>query len=306
MRIAILGASSQIAQDLILSFSDNNNHELLLFGRNLLILREWASGVNLNLKYQIQGYGKFNNYQYDIIINFIGAGDPVKIQKMGRKVFHITEKFDNLVLDYLNTFPNTKYIFISSGAVYGGGYKNPVTTNTSAIVNINSFTFDNWYALSKLHTEIRHRNLSDLSIVDVRVFNYFSHTQDMNSKFMITDIVRALRSKKVFRTSPYDITRDFIVPSDFHNLIQSIINFKFINTALDCYTMSPISKFDLLSALEKKFQFRYHIDPSIDVVNATGSKVNYYSVNYEAADIGYYPKYSSVDGIFHEFSYLKF
>jgi hypothetical protein len=43
-----------------------------------------------------------------------------------------------------------------------------------------------------MHAEAKHRALFNFSIVDVRVFNYFSHTQDMNARFLITDIVRAI------------------------------------------------------------------------------------------------------------------
>jgi len=38
MRIAILGATSQIAKDLILSFSKNKNYDFVLFGRNVELL----------------------------------------------------------------------------------------------------------------------------------------------------------------------------------------------------------------------------------------------------------------------------
>jgi hypothetical protein len=41
-----------------------------------------------------------------------------------------------------------------------------------------------------LHAEAKHRALFNFSIVDVRVFNYFSHTQDMNARFLITDNLR--------------------------------------------------------------------------------------------------------------------
>jgi hypothetical protein len=46
------------------------------------------------------------------------------------------------------------------------------------------------------------------------VFNYFSHTQDMNARFLITDIVRAIKNKKIFKTSADNIVRDFITPLD--------------------------------------------------------------------------------------------
>jgi nucleoside-diphosphate-sugar epimerase len=189
---------------------------------------------------------------------------------------------------------------LSSGAVYGGNYQDPVDKDTVATIDINNLKSTDWYTIAKLYAEAKHRSLSDLSIVDVRVFNYFSHTQDMDARFLITDIVRAIRNQEVFKTSSDNIIRDFITPPDFYNLIQAIIDFKPTNTALDCYTKSPVAKFDLLSELESKYGLRYEIDGSIGIVNATGAKLNYYSENKIADGIGYFPKNTSLDGIIQE------
>jgi hypothetical protein len=38
---------------------------------------------------------------------------------MGSDIFKITEKYDDMVLEYLKLHKETKYFFLSSGAVYG-------------------------------------------------------------------------------------------------------------------------------------------------------------------------------------------
>ena len=301
MKVAIFGASSQIAQDLILSFSINKDYDFLLFGRNIELLEKWINSENLSERYQIQEYSEFGNHQkYDVIINFVGIGDPIKAKKMGSDIFQITEQYDNIALDYIKQHKETKYIFLSSGAVYGGNYQEPVNKDTVATIDINNLKSTDWYTLAKLYAEAKHRSLSDLSIVDVRVFNYFSHTQDMDARFLITDIVRAIINQEVFKTSSGNIIRDFITPPDFYSLIQEIIDFKSINTALDCYTKSPVSKFDLLNELKNEFGFEYEAKDGINIINASGAKLNYYSTNYSANRIGYTAKYSSLDGIFNE------
>ena len=301
MRIAILGATSQIAQDLILSFSKNQHYDFSLFGRNIELLEKWINSENLSDKYQVQEYSEFGNHQkYDVIVNFVGIGDPAKAQIMGSDIFKVTEQYDDMVLKYLKQHKKTKYIFLSSGAVYGGNYQEPVNKDTVAITDINNLKSTDWYAISKLYAEAKHRSMPELSIVDVRVFNYFSHTQDMNARFLITDIVRAIKNKEVFKTSADNIIRDFITPPDFYRLIQAIIDFKPINTALDCYTKSPVSKFDLLNELKDEFGLKYEIDRDVDIVNASGSKINYYSKNHLAGRISYFAKYSALDGIFNE------
>jgi len=301
MRIAILGATSQIAQDLILSFSKNKSYNFSLFGRNVALLQKWINSENLSDKYQVQEYSEFGNHQkYDVIINFVGIGDPIKAQIIGSDIFTITEQYDDMALDYIKQHKETKYIFLSSGAVYGGNYQEPVNKDTVATIDINNLKSTDWYTLAKLYAEAKHRSLSDLSIVDVRVFNYFSHTQDMDARFLITDIVRAIINQEVFKTSSGNIIRDFITPPDFYSLIQEIIDFKSINTALDCYTKSPVSKFDLLNELKNEFGFEYEAKDGINIINASGAKLNYYSTNYSANRIGYTAKYSSLDGIFNE------
>jgi len=305
MRIAILGATSQIAQDLILSFSKNQDYIFSLFSRNVELLEKWINSENLSDKYQIQEYSEFgDNQKYDVIINFVGVGDPAKAQKMGSDIFKITEQYDDMSLDYLKKYNKTKYIFLSSGAVYGGNYQEPIDKDTVATIDINNLKPTDWYTLAKLYAEAKHGSLPNLSIVNVRVFNYFSHTQDMNARFLITDILRAIKNKEIFKTSADNIVRDFITPPDFYNLVQAIIDFKHTNIALDCYTKSPVLKFDLLSKLEDKFALKYTVDPLADIINSTGIKANYYSTNAIAGDIGYVPKFTSLEGIVQEFYLL--
>jgi nucleoside-diphosphate-sugar epimerase len=306
MKIAILGATSQIAQDLILSFSKNKDYECLLFSRNIVLLKKWIKSANLKNSYKAKEYADFDcNESHDIIINFVGVGDPLKSKKVGNGIFKITEQYDDMALNYIDSNKKTKYIFISSGAVYGGNYQNPVNESTAATVNINNLDGTDWYRISKLYAESKHRSLAGLSIIDVRVFNYFSHSQDMRARFLITDMVRSIKNKEIFKTSEDNIVRDFMTPPDFYNLIQAVIESKPMNMALDCYTKSPISKFELLSKLKDSFGLIYEIDRSLDIVNSTGFKANYYSINKVAESIGYRAKNTSLEGIFKEISLLK-
>ena len=301
MKVAILGATSQIAQDLILSFSINKDYIFFLFGRNNELLERWINSKSLSEKYQAKEYSEFGiNQKYDVIINFVGIGDPAKAQKMGSDIFKVTEQYDNMALEYLKQHKKTKYIFLSSGAVYGGNYQEPVDKNTVATIDVNNLKPTDWYTLAKLYAEAKHRSLSNLSIVDIRVFNYFSHTQDMNARFLITDVARAIKNKEVFKTSSHDIMRDFISVIDFYNFIQSIIKFTSVNIAIDCYTKSPVSKFDLLKKLKNKFGLSYEIDNSKKTIDPTGIKKNYYS-KYRLAEImGYKPINSSLSNVLNE------
>jgi nucleoside-diphosphate-sugar epimerase len=305
MNIVIFGATSQIAKDLIISFSKRKKYNFILFTRHVTLLKKWINCTNLDGNYQYCEYSQFNkNSKYDVIINFVGIGDPKKLQDNECNILDITYQYDAMILDYLGSNKETKYIFLSSGAVFGGNFNQPVNEKTVATIDINNFSSTDWYAMAKLYAEARHRALLDLSIIDVRVFNYFSHRQSMAARFLITDIVRAMKSDEIFKTAPDNIVRDFLIPIDFYYLIQSIIDFRPVNLALDCYTNSPVKKYDLLAELEDKYGLKYKVEQSIDIINATGSKLNYYSVNKIAGSMGYKPINSSLEGIIKEVDVL--
>lgn len=117
---------------------------------------------------------------------------------------------------------------------------------------------------------------------------------------MITDILRAIRDKTVLQTSANYIVRDFIHPSDFCNLANSILAAPAANAVVDAYSKAPIDKPTLLAAMQEKFGLQYQIVQTGAGVNATGGKPHYYSLNTRASDFGYTPSMTSIEGISHE------
>ena len=84
MKVAILGASSKIAFDVILSLSssaDKSNYSLFLFTR-----KKEELIVKLDKRFKSESlfffdYQEFTNHSYDCVINFIGVGDPYKTKR---------------------------------------------------------------------------------------------------------------------------------------------------------------------------------------------------------------------------------
>ena len=100
---------------------------------------------------------------------------------------------------------------------------------------------------AKLNAEKKHRLMKDLSIIDLRIFNYISKTIDLNSSFLITDIFNSVINKKVFKTNSSNIYRDFVGSDDFYRLVLCAIEYSLpINRSIDCYSRSHT---------DKKFQF---------------------------------------------------
>jgi nucleoside-diphosphate-sugar epimerase len=297
---AILGATSQIAKDLIVSFSAVADCQLHLFARNPSAVTNWLESMGMSERYPVDDFSGFAKQEFDAVINFVGVGNPAQSAAMGNSIFDITLRFDELVLDYLQTHPACRYLFLSSGAAYGSSFVEPATRDTSAMVAINNLAPHEWYGVAKLHAECRHRAHPELHIIDIRVFNYFSRTQDISARFLITDMLRAIRDKTVLKTSPDYIVRDFLHPSDFYKLVSALLSAPAINAVVDCYSRAPIDKPTLLAAMQVKFGLQYETTETTAGINATGSKPHYYSLNTRAADFGYRPALTSLEGILIE------
>ncbi len=301
MRIAILGATSQIAKDLILSFSEDSNYELILYARQPDVMTNWLCEVNLDEKYFTYDYSSFYLDKYfDAIINFVGVGDPAKVVEMGVSIFDVTLKYDELALEYVKQHPNCRYIFLSSGVAYHSNFDEPADKHTKAMVAINDLQPQHWYGVAKLYAECRHRAFSHLPIVDVRIFNYFSHTSDITARFLITDMIRAIKTGDVLITSSENIIRDFIGPDDFFQLVSLILEAPVVNDVIDCYTKAPVDKMTMLEVLNKELGLLYEVREVSVGVNATGEKINYFSKNNRAALYGYKPSMGSLETIIYE------
>jgi nucleoside-diphosphate-sugar epimerase len=303
MRIAILGATSQIAKDLILSGArDDQRDELHLFARRPEAVSLWLDTVGLPERFFVQDFSAFGGGDYDAIINFVGVGDPARAAAMGATIFDVTLHYDELVLDYLRGHPACRYLFLSSGAAYGSTFNEPVQRSSKAMVTLNDLPVQEWYGVAKLQAECRHRSLPDMFIVDIRVFNYFSRTQDLSARFLMTDIIRHIRDRIVLQTTPDYIVRDFLHPADFRNMIHCLLASPPANVAVDCYSLAPVDKPRLLAEMERRFDLRYEVVDTPVTVNATGKKPYYYSLNKRAADFGYVPTRTSIDGVLEEMS----
>lgn len=300
--IALVGASSQIAKDLIRSLSAGGETEQLLYVRRIDEMSEWLRANGCTDRCSVHDYLDYGSLEHGAVINFVGVGDPRRAVEMGASILQITSRFDDLVLSFLEKRPDRRYLFLSSGAAYGGGFAEPVTSESEARIAINCIAPQDFYSIAKLHAEVKHRSMAPLSIVDLRVFNYFSRTQDVEARFLITDIVRAVRDGQTLQTSPDYVVRDFLHPADFHQLVTRILDSTPRNVAIDCYSKRPVDKPTLLQTMQARFGLRYETGSAtrLAAVNATGYKPYYYSLSRKAAEFGYCPAYTSLDGVIEE------
>jgi len=296
-KVGILGGTGHIGKNLIYYFSKNNKYELNLFSRDVTSTKNITNEFkNIN----VDNYDKLNSYELDTVINCVGISNPTKILDDKIDVKKITDKYDEQVLLYLKKFSDSLYINISSGAVYGENFTNNVNEKST----ITTMQEINPYAESKISIEKKHRKLSDNNIIDLRVFNFFSRYINLNTNFLLCQLVNAIKNKTIFITDSNDITRDFIHPSDFFNLIEKCIKKNTINDVFDVYSKKPISKFEIIDLFEKKYDLGFKITNNIIEISPTGVKQNYFSSSQKAGKIGYEPEFTSFETIQDEIKFL--
>ncbi len=301
MKISILGARGQIARSLISLYIEKSELSgLALYSRDPEKLRlEIKDAV-------VYSSEDFPRHNHDVIINCIGIPTVKGVPNRASDVFDIHERWDNLILQYLNRNQKALYISMSSGAVYGRNFQNPVDETCCLLQGITEISPADFYGVSKLNCEAKHRAHEKFSIVDLRIFSYISRFIDFNSNFLVSEILTALRNKKIFMTNDHNIARDYLHPEDMMQILSLIIKrwqkTGFINDVFDVYSKKPITKMDLLESLAKKFNLQYEIKKELHVdASATGFKMNYYSVNKKLEKIGYEPRYSSLNAILKVF-----
>jgi nucleoside-diphosphate-sugar epimerase len=101
-------------------------------------------------------------------------------------------------------------------------------------------------------------------------------------------------------TGADNIVRDYIHPKDLFLLIEKCIEKKNINDVFDAYSLKPISKFEILDYFKAEYGLNYKVKDDLKISAITGTKNNYYSNNKKAQQIGYIPKFASIDCIMHE------
>ena len=300
-RIAVLGATSHIAKGLIYHLGQDGKYDICLFARSPERADEFLNLVGLGNQFNTYPFEEFGKESYGAVINCVGIGDPGKLSNAGSSIFEITDTFDTLVLDHLKRSPDTLYINFSSGAIYGTDFASPADDHSPAMFDINPMNPAAYYGIAKLHSEARHRAMKDHRIVDLRVFGYFSRFIDLNAKYLMNEVVSCILHGKEFVTNSEDIVRDYIHPEDLASLVKLCIEKRDLNDAFDVSSLRPVRKFEILEKCSTSYGLKYTMGRNSDFPVATGRKINYYSTNNRVHNVGYTPRFTSLDSVVQEF-----
>jgi nucleoside-diphosphate-sugar epimerase len=298
MKIAFLGANSHIAKGLINNFCNKSSAYVFLFTRNPDKTQEFLNPLGNTQSCVIEnGYNNFNKIKYDAIINCVGAGTPNKLQNDFSKWFTITEKYDNMILDYLQENSETLYFNFSSGAVYGKNGSAPFEASSQNCIPVNSIPPEDYYSIVNLNSEAKHRAFKNLKIVDLRIFSYFSRFADLTSGYFITELLDCVKNNKTFYTNDVNIVRDYIHPDDLFSLISKCMKVENINTAFDAVSAKSVDKLQILEYFSKAYNLEYEVKGSLSLSSPNGEKNIYCSNFNKASEIGYEPEYCSMKTI---------
>lgn len=267
--IAILGATSQIAKGLIDRFR--------------------ADGETLHL-FNRDNYYIFHEGKYDTVINCVGVRTNLSDYS---EYLIVNNEYDNMAVDYVKYHPEALMISFSSGAVYS---EYPATEWSKKYIDVNNMTKKDFYGIFRIYAEAKHRSLENINIADLRVFSYLSMYADINDNYFISDVLRAVRDKTILKTSDQEMTRDYLHPDDLYQAVKRCREIKKINKAIDINSAKPATKREILNYFQKEYGLQYETERF--ETSPTGNKALYYSAR--ANDIGYKPRYSSMETIMSE------
>jgi nucleoside-diphosphate-sugar epimerase len=194
---------------------------------------------------------------------------------------------------------------LSSGAVFGNDFENPISSDRIATYSVNEIRFSDYYGIAKMNSEAKHRSFSELEIVDLRIFGFFSRHISLNSGFFLSDMITCLLNGNIFETNSSNFYRDYVHPSDLFHLIINCVQKRPGNIAVDAYSLMKIGKFELLEHFSKNYGLKYNIREDLLLQSSTGSKSNYYSLDRSASKLGYLPAYDSLSCIIKEFEKIR-
>jgi nucleoside-diphosphate-sugar epimerase len=269
--IAILGATGYIGRSLARTIAIDHETPLVLFARDPAALanESWPAHV------RIQSLADFQAGHFELVINAIGAGDPVRVAKLDVEILSVTQAWDERVLATMGQ--RTRYVFLSSGAVH-----KTTPDQSDAEGAIPSYT------LSKRQAEIRHRAMVERPILDIRIFGYADASINQNGTFFLAELARSVATRQPFATTSQDMIRDYAGARELHALINCWGASDPVNHALDLYTKAPLSKLKLLDVVAARYGLNIDYSRSINA-GPSGAKAVYAPVSRAAAALGYVP-----------------
>ncbi len=290
LRVAILGATGHVGRALASELA--SRHSLTLYARRPGIASEFATTLTVSPPPQVRDISELERHEHDLLVNCIGVGDPASVTTPS--IFEsVTQHADDIALSYLARYPAARLVNISSGAASCSDFFEPATGEESA--SACDHNSGDAYALAKRASEQRHRGHAEAAIVDLRLFGFFSRYMDLNTTFLMSDVVRCLISGDPLKTGPDDLIRDYVAPHDLGMLVSLCMTAEPRNETFDVYSAAPVGKFELLDAFVERFGLTYSVVESRATGRTRVQRPAYYSLDRRSQAVGYLPTKTSLE-----------
>ncbi|MBF05483.1 hypothetical protein CL644_02135 [bacterium] len=290
MRIALLGATGYIGRSLLYE-AQSRVFTVVPYTRDKKKAEDVFKKYSIHLNSTLHTYNDLSTEKYDVIINAAGIGSQSQLAKKTQDITFVTESLDSILLNYLETNPHTRVFTMSSGVVHSLE-KQTANSDDEPLIK-------NTYALAKEASEARHRTYKEYAIIDLRIFTFFSRFVDVNDTFLLSQIVGSLENNDEFVTNPNDIVRDIITTEDLLDTILFLTNTAPANAAHDIVSKGTVTKFELLNYFKDKWNLSYTIAGD-EQESPTGQKDSYYPSSNTLKEMGYNPKFTSLEGVHKE------
>jgi nucleoside-diphosphate-sugar epimerase len=290
MRIAILGAGSYVSKAILPGLLRSTDWEAFLYTRAPEPLMRWTVGRGLpRERISVLSSNEFGSRAFDVVANFVGAGDPRLVNELGEDILAVTADWDLRVLEVLRQRPSTGYIFVSSGVATGEDFTLPREPGAP----LKAPACGDHYARAKAEAEARHREHGDLSIVDLRLYSFYSAEMGATLGYLVCAMLQSLLDGLVLTTDEHDIARDYLHPDDLVSAFVAVVRSTPLNGAYDLASVSPVHKFELLRRFHEKFGLQWQVRSSASKPN----KLNYYSRDRALSRYGFVPKLSAMEAV---------
>jgi perosamine synthetase len=277
-KIAILGSSGNLGGYFFHFFNSNLNSQINKFSDVYFVSRknnnktEKKNSTNLH-------YLNYKNFKkiksLDYIIYLASSSNSKKYTSSNYKYYYIKLKQD--LKSLYKKFPKSKFLYFSSGAVYGDKKK----TNSNKIYNFSKY----YYSLNKKMSEIHLKNFSkqySYKIIILRGYSFFGpfllnkHT----NSFVVNNFIKQSLTTNIIKIDNPNckkIYRSFLCYDDLVKNVLEIIKLKFQNyLILNMGSDQKISLYNLAKKIQK-------ITGSKIYIKQSKSKI------YESDKISYYP-----------------
>jgi len=290
MRVAILGAGSYVSRAILPGLLRSTDWEALLHTRAPEPLTRWAVGRGLpRERISVLSSSEFGSRAFDVVVNFVGAGDPRLVNEMGEAIVAVTAEWDLRALQVLRQHPSTAYIFASSGVATGEDFMLPREPGAP----LKAPASGDHYARAKAEAEARHREHGDLSIVDLRLYSFYSADMGARLGYLVCAMLQSALAGSVLTTDRHDIARDYLHPDDLVSAIVAAVRSTPLNGAYDLASVAPVRKFELLRRFHEKFNLQWQVRSS----TSKPDKLNYYSRDRALSRYGFVPKLSALEAV---------